>query len=127
MDMPDTRTLSTAFEAARLAFGAGLMAAPQRVAQGWLGPDAAREPVKIVTRGLGARDIALSIGVLAFLRDDDTLASLLALTVLCDLCDVASTLAAPADSLPRNARWGTVTMAGTAAAAGAALAVAVKR
>jgi len=125
--MPSTRTLTTAFAVGRLAFGAGLLAAPGRVAKGWIGSDAEHEPVKIVTRGLGARDIALSAGVLAFLDDDDTLASLLAFTVLCDLCDVASTLAAPADSLPGNARWGTVAMAGGAAAAGAALAVAVKR
>jgi len=125
--MPSTRTLTTAFAVGRLAFGAGLLAAPGRVAKGWIGADAEHEPVKIVTRGLGARDIALSAGVLAFLDDDDTLASLLAFTVLCDLCDVASTLAAPADSLPGNARWGTMAMAGGAAAAGAALAVAVKR
>jgi len=125
--MPSTRTLTTAFAVVRLAFGAGLLAAPGRVAKGWIGADAEHEPVKIVTRGLGARDIALSAGVLAFLDDDDTLASLLAFTVLCDLCDVASTLAAPADSLPGNARWGTVAMAGGAAAASAALAVAVKR
>jgi len=125
--MPPTRTLTAAFAAGRLAFGAGLLAAPERVASSWIGPDAGHEPVKIVTRGLGARDIALSAGVLAFIDDEDTLAALLAFTVLCDLCDVAATLAAPADSLPGNARWGTVAMAGGAAAAGAALAVAVKR
>ena len=125
--MSRTQTLTAAFAALRLAFGAGLLAAPGRVARGWIGADAESEPVKIVTRGLGARDIALSAGVLAFLRDDDTLASLLALTALCDLGDVAFTLAAPAGSLPRNARWGTVTMAGGGAAAGAALAMAAKR
>ncbi len=42
----------------------------------------------------------------------------LACTVLCDLSDVAATLAAPADSLPANARWGTVALAGGAAAGG---------
>ncbi len=125
--MPRTRTLTAAFAAARLAFGAGLLAVPERVAKGWIGSDAESEPVKIVTRGLGARDIALSAGLLAFLDEKDTLAALLAFTVLCDLCDVVSTLAAPADSLPPNARWGTVAMAGGAAAAGTALAVAVKR
>jgi hypothetical protein len=116
-----------AFAAGRLVFGAGLLGAPERVASSWIGEDASHEPVKILTRGLGARDIALSAGVLAFMDDEDTVASLLAFTVLCDLGDVAATLAAPADALPRNARWGTVAMAGGAAAAGAALAVAVKR
>ena len=125
--MTRTPTLIAAFAAARLAFGAGLLALPDRLAKGWIGPDAESEPVKIVTRGLGARDVALSAGLLTFLDDEDALAVLLAFTVLCDLCDVGSTLAAPADSLPGNARWGTVAMAGGAAAAGAALAVAVKR
>ena len=125
--MTRTRALTAAFAATRLAFGAGLLAVPDRVAKGWIGADAESEPVKIVTRGLGARDIALSAAVLAFLDDEDTLAALLAFTVLCDLCDVGSTLAAPAGSLPGNARWGTVAMAGGAAAAGGALAVAVKR
>lgn len=92
--MPDTRTLSAAFAAARLAFGAGLMVAPTRVARGWLGADADREPVKIAIRGLGARDVALSAALVA-LRDDDG--------------------------------WGTVALAGVSAAAGAALALAVKR
>jgi len=125
--MSSTRALTALFATGRLAFGAGLLAVPERVAKGWIGPDAESEPVKIVTRGLGARDIALSAGVLAFLDDEDTLASLLAFTVLCDLGDVAATLAAPAGSLPANARWGTLAMAGGAAAAGAALAIAVKR
>ena len=127
MRMSRTRTATAIFAISRMAFGAGLLAAPERVASGWIGDDASREPVKIVTRGLGARDIALSAGVLAFIAEEDTLASLLAFTVLCDLGDVAATLAAPADALPGNARWGTVAMAGGAAAAGAALAVAVKR
>lgn len=125
--MPDTRTLSAAFAAARLAFGAGLIAAPERVARGWLGADAGRGPVKIAIRGLGARDVALSAALVALRDDDGALATLLAVTVLCDLSDVAATLAAPADSLPDNARWGTVALAGVSAAAGAALALAVKR
>jgi hypothetical protein len=125
--MSRTRTLTAAFAAGRLMFGVGLLGAPERVAKGWIGSHAESDPVKIVVRGLGARDVALSAGVLAFLDDEHTLASLLAFTALCDLCDVAATLAAAPDSLPGNARWGTVAMAGGAAAAGAALAAAVKR
>ncbi len=125
--MTRTRTLIALFAAGRMAFGAGLLAAPERVAGGWIGDDAAREPVKIAVRGLGVRDIALSAGLLASMGDDDTLATLLGFIVLCDLGDVAATLAAPGAALPGNARWGTVAMAGGAAAAGAALAAAVKR
>ncbi len=125
--MSRTRTATALFALGRFAFGTGLIAAPERVAAGWIGDDAAREPVKIVVRGLGARDIALSAGVLAALGDEERLAPLIGFTIACDLCDVAATLAAPSDALPSNARWGTAAMAGGAAAMGAALLVAVKR
>ena len=44
-----------------------------------------------------------------------------------DLTDVASTLAVHPDSLPDNARWGTVVLGGGSALAGAALIAAVRR
>jgi len=45
----------------------------------------------------------------------------MAAAVVCDLADVAITLATPADALPVNARWGTVALAGASALAGAVL------
>ncbi len=103
------------------------MGAPGRVAAGWIGADAAREPVKIVVRAVGARDIALSAGLLNSLSDNQDSAPWLALTIACDLCDLGATLAAPAECLPPRARWGTAAMAGGAALAGAGLLAAVKR
>jgi hypothetical protein len=125
--MDAIRSTTAAFAIGRIAFGLGLIAAPERVAGSWIGKDAARGPVKIAIRGLGARDIALSIGMLATLDDADRLAPWLAVTIGSDLADLSATLAAPADSLPDNARWGTVALAGAAAAAGAGLLAAVKR
>lgn len=125
--MPDTRTALIAFAAGRIAFGVGLVAAPEKVAGGWLGEDAERGPTKIAIRGLGARDIALSVGVLLNLDDADRLAPWLAVTIGSDLTDMAATLAAPEDALPSNAKWGTAALAGAAAAAGAALLAASKR
>ena len=125
--MPSTRHLTIAFAASRIAFGAGLIAAPGTVAGRWLGKDAAREPVKVALRGLGARDIALSAGALAALDDPDQLAVLLGVTIASDLTDLAATLAVPAGQLPDNARVGTVVLAGAGAAVGAALLAAVKR
>ena len=104
-----------------MAFGAGLVASPEKVASGWLGDDALRGPVKIALRGLGARDIALSAGVLATLRDTDALRLWLCGGILSDLCDVVSTLVTPGSVLPGNARWGTVALGGGSALAGAAL------
>lgn len=125
--MPSARQLTAAFALGRLAFGLGLMARPESVASGWVGDDAKRGAVKIVLRGLGARDVALSAGALAALGDEDRLAHWIAAAIGCDLSDVVSTLAAPADSLPGNARWGTVALGGGAALAGALLLAELKR
>lgn len=121
------RTTTAAFAAGRIAFGLGLIGAPERVAGRWLGPEAAAGPVKIVIRGLGARDVALSAGMLATLGDPERLTPWLAVTIASDLTDLFATLAVPAESLPDNARWGTVALAGSAAATGAALLLAARR
>jgi hypothetical protein len=117
---------TSAFSLSRFAFGAGLLAAPGKVGARWIGDDAARDPVKIVIRGLGARDVALAAGALICRNDPDRLATWLSMTIVSDLCDMAATLAVPSDSLPPNARWGTVAVAGGAALAGAALLAAAK-
>jgi len=119
--MPSTRTLVTLFATGRLLFGVGLLAKPQKLASGWIGEDGEREPVKVVLRGLGARDIALSAGALASLDDDDRLALWLGGAIVGDLADAVSIFLPPASTLPRNARWGTLALGGGAAVAGAAL------
>ncbi len=119
--MVSTRTLVALFATGRLLFGVGLLARPGKLAAGWIGEDGEREPVKVVLRGLGARDVALSAGALTSLGDDDRLALWLAGAILGDLADVASIFIPPASSLPDNARWGTVALGGGAAAAGVAL------
>ncbi len=106
------------FALGRIAFGAGLIAAPDRVASGWLPGDAGRPGTQVAVRGLGARDVALAAGVIASGRKRPWLIACLA----CDLADIAATLAA-GDALPPRARWGTVALAGSAAVIGAALTV----
>jgi len=125
--MTKTRVATALFALARVAFGAGLVAAPDRVAAGWIGADAGREPVKIVIRAVGARDIALSAGLLTSLSENEGAAPWLIFTIASDLCDLTATLLAPAESLPPRARWGTAVMAGGAALAGAGLLGAMKR
>ncbi len=104
------------FALGRIAFGAGLLAAPDRVAAGWLPGDAARPGTQVAVRGLGARDVALAAGVVAAKHKRPWLIACLA----CDLADIAATLAA-GEALPARARWGTVALAGAAAAVGAVL------
>jgi hypothetical protein len=111
----------------RLAFGAGLIAVPGRVASGWIGADATRPAAQVAIRGLGARDMALSAGALATLRDEAALRRWVAAAAACDLSDVAVALATPSDALPSNARWGTIALGGGTALAGLALLAALDR
>ncbi len=119
--MPGPTKLASLFAVGRLAFGIGLLAAPGKVATGWIGADARRPATTLVIRGLGARDVVLSAGALASRDDPARLAGWVAAAVGCDLADIAITLATPADALPSNARWGTVALAGGSALAGALL------
>jgi hypothetical protein len=121
--MPSHRSLIAAFALGRIAFGAGLILAPERVARGWIGDDAGRRAAQVAVRGLGARDIALSAGALLSAGGDGTRTWLLA-TAASDCVDVAATLAA-GDALPERARLGTVLLAGGSALAGVALARAI--
>ena len=51
--------------AGRIGFGVALIVAPERVTSLWLGSDAGRPGARVVTRGLGARDLALGLSGLA--------------------------------------------------------------
>lgn len=119
--MPSTRALIAALALGRIAFGAGLLAAPARVAQGWIGDDAARAPVQVAVRALGARDVALSAGALALAGDGAKARPWLLAAAACDCVDLAATLAA-GDTLAPRARIGTALLAGGSALAGIALA-----
>jgi hypothetical protein len=124
--MQGSQKTAIAFALGRIAFGAGLIAAPQRVAKGWLAQDAQRPPTQVAIRGLGARDIALAGGVVLAAREDGALRPWLVGCLVCDLADIASTLAA-GSALPARARWGTVALGRGAAIAGAALTARVER
>jgi hypothetical protein len=115
------RTLIASFALARIAYGAGLIAAPERVARAWIGEDAERPAAQVAVRALGVRDVALSAGALAFASDAERARPWLLAAVGSDCVDVAATLAA-GDALSERARIGTVLLAGTSALAGAALA-----
>ena len=59
------RTATVAVLGLRVAYGAGLIAAPARLARRWLGPAAGTPPAQVPLRGLGAREIVLHGGALA--------------------------------------------------------------
>jgi hypothetical protein len=102
-------SLARLVAAARLGFGIGLIAAPGRVTARWLGADAARPGTQVVTRGLGARDVALGAGALA--AGEPELVPWVAAAIVSDAVDCIATLAA-GRSLPTAGR---VLVAGLAA------------
>jgi hypothetical protein len=107
----------------RLGYAGGLIAAPGKVAAGWVGPDeAARASTQIALRGLAARDAALALGILGAAVTGRSTRVWLLLCALGDAADLAATLAAPAADLPAKARPGTIALAGGSALLGAGLA-----
>jgi hypothetical protein len=87
--------------AGRVAFGVVLVAAPQRVTGPWLGKDAGRVATQVVSRGLGARDLALGVGALA--APSSQLRPWVVAAIVADAADLTGTLAA-GDSLPGSGR-----------------------
>lgn len=109
-----TRVAVAALAAGRVAFGAALLTRPRQIGDRWLGEVAAEPAAQVAIRGLGARDLVLSAGMVVAARGGSARPWLLA-TVASDLTDIAATIAARR-SLPPKAIAGTVALAGGAAA-----------
>ena len=97
--------------------GAALVLAPECVTARWLGRDSGRASVRVVSRGLGARDVVLGIGVLV--SPPTQLAPWVVAAIVADTADLVTTLAA-GNSLPLTGR----VLVGALALGGAALGVA---
>jgi hypothetical protein len=111
----------------RAALGVAVLAAPERVTAGWLGPENASHPaVQDLARSLGARDIALGLATLWTLDDPVAGARVQGAAAAVDTVDVFATLLARR-ALPAKGVLGTVAIAGGAAAAGFYLARATAR
>jgi hypothetical protein len=79
--------------AGRIGFGVGLVLAPQRLTAGWLGQDSGRTGTQVVTRGLGARDMALGAGALTV--PESQLGPWVAAGIIADAADLLATVTAP--------------------------------
>jgi hypothetical protein len=114
---------SRVYAVGRLAYSAGLVFAPARLAAGWIGrQEATTTAAQIGLRGLAARDAALSLGIIVAELRGRSPRPWLALCALGDLADVAATIVAPPGDLPPNSRLGTIALAGSSALVGVALA-----
>jgi hypothetical protein len=111
-----TRTAIATFAVGRAAFGAALIARPERVGRGWLGEVVDQPATQAAIRGLGARDLALSAGALAALARETGVRAWLLAAVASDLADITAAVAARS-GLPPRAVPGTVALAGGSAVA----------
>jgi hypothetical protein len=118
------KLLAIAVLSARTAYGAGLIAAPERITRGWLGPEAATPPVQVPLRGLGAREAILHGAALTAAFADRPLRPWLVASIAGDLTDIAAT-AIGRHQLPSAAARKTLVVAGGSAIASAALAAAL--
>jgi hypothetical protein len=121
--------LARALAASRVAFGAGIVAAPRLTAAVWVGPRrAARPEATVLGRALGARDTALGAATLgAFASKDTTLirAALVACAA-CDATDLMATAAARRE-LPSGPAWFSALAAGGSTAIALAALATVQR
>jgi hypothetical protein len=97
----------------RVAYGAALLVAPDKVTKSWLGSldDASR----VALRGLGAREVGLHVLAIAAVANDAPVKPLLAASIAGDLSDVLAT-ALGRGGLPGGAAPKTAAVAGGSAA-----------
>ncbi|WCB94712.1 hypothetical protein DSM104299_03451 [Baekduia alba] len=110
----------------RVAYGVGLVAAPERLARRWLGPSAATGPTQVPLRALGVRETAIHAGAIAATLRGEAVRPYLAASIVGDLSDIVATTVARRE-LPGEAPVATAVVAGISAALSAAVAVALDR
>lgn len=103
---------------ARVAIGAGLIVAPRLATPLWIGARGVTPASKLLTRALGARDMAIGLGVLAGLRAGGPLRPWIAAGMLADATDVVATVL-ERDHLPATALPLVVATGGAGVALGA--------
>ena len=110
----------------RVAYGAALIAAPERITRRWLGPSAGTPPTQVPLRGLGAREIVVHGAAIAAVMRNAPLRPFLAASAVGDTADIIAT-AAGRRGLPAGSAPATLAVAGASALLTAALAAAVDR
>jgi hypothetical protein len=106
------RILAGLISLGRLLFGVAFIAEPKLMDRGWIGKQARLPGAQVLTRAVGARDVALGLGGLqALTRDDGSARPWLAAAAICDAVDFGATWAA-GRGIPRQARSGVLAIAG---------------
>jgi hypothetical protein len=110
----DARELAKTNGIGRIALGAGLMLAPGLAARAWVGDDAKSTGAKVLASALGARDVALGLGVILAMKNDAPVRGWLEGAALADAVDFGATLAA-GSGIPRFSRAAILAVAGVSA------------
>jgi hypothetical protein len=111
--------VARALALSRIGFGVAMVVTPGLFGRLWIGASGRSPAVRVLTRALGIRDVALGLGLLRAteLGQDDH--SWLVLGAASDAVDALATLAA-FPHLPRLRRWMVVASAAGASSAGLA-------
>jgi hypothetical protein len=116
MDKDQARHIAETIAWGRIAIGVTALLAPTVPLRPWVGRDFAWQPrAKLLARSLGARDLALGIGVLLALRHDAPVRGWVEGAGLADAGDTLATLLA-FGKLPKGGRWMVLGSAAGAAA-----------
>ncbi len=102
----------------RVAYGAALLVAPDRITKSWLGPGG--DPTRVALRALGAREVFLHGFAISAVLREQPLAPWLVASIGGDLSDIASTFASRG-GLPDGAAPKTAAVAGGSAVLTAAI------
>lgn len=116
MDKQQARQLAQTVAWGRIAIGVTAMVAPSLPLRPWVGDLAGDRRGKLLARSLGARDLALGLGVVLAMKHDAPVRGWVEGSGLADAGDVLSTLLA-FGKLPRSGRWLVLLSAAGAAAA----------
>ena len=101
--------------AARIVFGIAFMAAPGLTGRVWIGRDADRPGVRLLTQAIGARDLTMGLGALRAMSSDKPARGWFEAISLTDAFDFACGLLA-GDRIPPAARATVLALAGGSAA-----------
>jgi hypothetical protein len=117
MEKDQARQIAEAIAVGRIAIGIVALVAPTVPLRPWVGRDFAWQPrAKLLARSLGARDLALGIGVMVALRHKAPVRGWVEGAGLADAGDTLATLLA-FGKLPKSGRWLVLASAAGAAAA----------
>ncbi len=121
------RILAGLISVGRLLFGVAFIAQPNLMERAWIGKQARLPGARLLTRAVGARDLALGRGGLqALRRNDGSARAWLAAAAVCDAVDLGATRSA-GRGIPRQARTGVLAIAGVSLLLSAIAAVGVGR